>query len=72
MSHEPHQHHHGDHHNFAEANEHHFDAQGFDILVSDEAKTLGRQAAQAFLNATEYDKEKTVVLDFACGTGELA
>lgn len=69
MSREHHEHH---YHNVTEANEKHFDSQGLDLLAGEEAKTIGRQAANAFLNATQFNKDSTTVLDFACGIGTVA
>lgn len=72
MSHEHHHHSHAhNHHSFTEANEHHFDAEGLEILGNEQGKTIGRQAAEAFLSAAAFDKDKTDVLDFACGIGRI-
>jgi 2-polyprenyl-3-methyl-5-hydroxy-6-metoxy-1,4-benzoquinol methylase len=70
MSSEHHHHHHGHGHDFTKANEDHFDTTGIETLTSDESKLIGKQAAQAFLDSYNYDKENTAVLDFACGTGK--
>lgn len=60
------------HHGHADANEKHFDEHGAEVLGSEHGKKLGRQAAEAFLNAFTFDKEKTTVLDFACGNGNVS
>jgi len=65
-----HSHHH--HHNHAESNEAYFDSKGEELFASEDAKRVARQAADAFLSAIPFDKEKTTVLDFACGPGNIS
>ena len=69
MSH-THHHQHRHNHNHAESNETYFDSKGEELFASEDAKRVARQAAEAFLGAVPFDKEKTTVLDFACGPGK--
>lgn len=77
-----HHHHHHQHHEhqatadkehdkFAAANEAHFDASAEANDLRPEWKKLAQDAVEVILKAypTLFEKEKTEVLDFACGTG---
>ena len=76
-------HHHGEHHHhdiaqapgeghdFQAANEAHFDAGAEANDVHPQWRQLARESVEAITKAYPelFDKEKTQVLDFACGTG---
>ncbi|QRV86796.1 methyltransferase domain protein [Ceratobasidium sp. AG-Ba] len=68
--------HHHHHHDGgrAEANRQHFDsqahAQGYD--ANPMSQILAKKGGAAILKAFPFDEEKTVVLDYACGTGLLS
>lgn len=69
---------HDAHHNHAsglvEANRRHFDSQahahGYDAHPM--AQLLAKKGGAALLDAFPFDEEKTVALDYACGTGLLS
>ncbi|THH18003.1 hypothetical protein EW146_g2932 [Bondarzewia mesenterica] len=74
MSTHSHQHAHGhdhqhEHHSLAELNAQHFDAQAhtYDELPS--VQELTRRLSASMLEAYAFDEDRTVVMDFACGTG---
>ncbi|KAI0085964.1 S-adenosyl-L-methionine-dependent methyltransferase [Irpex rosettiformis] len=79
MDHHHHHHHHEHHHHdagkehsdFAGANEAYFDAGAEKNDVQPEWVKLAHDAVEAILKAypESFDKDKTQVLDFACGTG---
>ncbi|KAG9088205.1 hypothetical protein FS749_002344 [Ceratobasidium sp. UAMH 11750] len=54
-----------------EANRQHFDsrahAHGYDSNAT--AQELGKKCSSAILKAVPFDEDKTVVMDYACGTG---
>jgi len=68
-----HHHHHGHHGHHAEANEAHYDSKAAaEMFKTEDAKRVARQACDAFLGAVQFDKEKTTVLDFASGPGNIS
>jgi len=64
-------HHHHDH-NHGQANEAYFDTEGAKLFATEDAKRVARQASDAFLGAVQFDTEKTAVLDFASGPGNIS
>jgi len=57
-------------HNYYEANKAHFDvteAKKYDKRP--QAMELARRQSEAMIKAYPFDESKTIVMDFACGTG---
>jgi SAM-dependent methyltransferase len=71
-SHVHHAHGHGHGHDFASSNRQFFDDLASEYDERPLVKELCGSISQAFLKEYAFDKEKTRVLDFACGTGEFA
>ncbi|KAJ7348928.1 S-adenosyl-L-methionine-dependent methyltransferase [Mycena albidolilacea] len=67
-----HHHHHHDHHDFASANQAFFDKHAHQADHRPQAKEMAASVCKAVLEAYPFDKEATVVLDYACGTGIVA
>ena len=66
-----HTHHNAETHDYAAANQQHFDkeAEGYDVLpfVQEHARQLTKMMVEKY--SSLFDKGKTTLLDFACGTG---
>ncbi|KAJ6546828.1 S-adenosyl-L-methionine-dependent methyltransferase [Mycena capillaripes] len=65
-------HHHQHHHDFASANQAFFDKHAHQADHRPHAPEMAASVCNAILQAYSFDKEATVVLDFACGTGIIA
>ncbi|KAF8191586.1 S-adenosyl-L-methionine-dependent methyltransferase [Mycena galopus ATCC 62051] len=67
-----HHHHHDDTHDFVSANQAFFDKHAHQADHRPQAAELAASVCNAVLQAYSFDKEATVVLDYACGTGIVA
>ncbi|KAK7036009.1 Methyltransf-25 domain-containing protein [Favolaschia claudopus] len=65
-----HSHHH--HHDFAAANQALFDKHAHEADQRPDAAEVASKISEAILQAYSFDKDSTLVLDYACGTGIVA
>lgn len=70
VDHHHHHHHHGDHVDYAEHNREHFNKTASEYESKELFRALGAQVVTAYRDFYQFDESKTVVLDFACGTGK--
>ncbi|KAF9009516.1 S-adenosyl-L-methionine-dependent methyltransferase [Cyathus striatus] len=64
-----HHHNHHEHHDYVGANRDHFDDKAHDFNSYPHAIERAKQSALAIRNVYPFDKEKTMVMEYACGTG---
>lgn len=59
-------------HDFAAANQKHFDAEAKAFDAKPSAQEMARRVSKAMINTypSLFDEESTTLLDFACGSGE--
>ncbi|KAK7035886.1 S-adenosyl-L-methionine-dependent methyltransferase [Favolaschia claudopus] len=67
-----HSHHHHHHHDFAAANQALFDKHAHEADQRPDAAEVAAKIAEAILKAYPFDRDNTLVLDYACGTGIVA